>query len=97
MNKKIIFIGFALIIFITSCGEKSMEEKLQEQEIPDFTIQLLKIGRNCNCEMDDNKKITCLCQRADWDKSVKIICNAPPPANEYDFINRCFGIIQDKK
>jgi len=47
--------------------------------------------------MDDNKKITCLCQKADWDKSIKIICNAPPPANEYDFINRCFGIIQDKK
>ena len=43
MNKKIIFIGLALIIFVTACGEKSMEKKLQEQNIPQFTIDLLKI------------------------------------------------------
>jgi len=96
MNKKIIFIGLALIIFVTACGEKSMEKKLQEQNIPQFTIDLLKIGKNCNCEMNDDKKITCLCQKTDWDKSIKIICNPPPPSNEYDMVTRCFAVLQNK-
>ena len=71
-----------------SCSNKNIY-KNDIIELPKFTNELLKIGRNCGCVLSDTEMITCLCKNPNWEKDIRIVCNHPP-VDENDLMNNCY-------
>ena len=94
-----ILVGMLLLLLLVA-GCKSAEQKgidnLRSQGIPDYSIQLLMAVKDCNCQIDDTKRVTCLCSNPSWDKDVRFVCSQPPN-DHYEALKYCFGTIQDKQ
>ena|SRR3972149_4279455 len=96
MKKTIIF-GIMMILILTGCSKPSAENNLRNQGIPDFTINLLKMSaQNCLCEIDDQtSRIVCTCSNPSWEKDIRAVCSSPP-TDEYDAVQKCFAVTQEK-
>lgn len=67
---------------------KSIEDRLKEQGMTDFSIGMINSLKNCECSLDDSKQINCNCDSQNWQRKVVITCKNPPK-DEFELLSVC--------
>ncbi len=83
MKLKIVLI--ILIILIISC-KKDVPQAASN--LPSFVEELTPIVKDCNCVIEDNVRIECICPGQAENVDIFIACSSPPN-NLWELIENC--------